>query len=303
VTSAPAPGWYPDPAGDDELFRWWDGGAWTSATSGVPLPSGPVGLGSSRPNGPPAPRPVEMRRPDPLPAHSASAVRVTMILASGFTLLVLAAVGAGLLLRRDPGSSVPAGRGAPLPSAAAARSSAVPLLGRLDESSRLASIGPASLTLPGAPYELSDDPLTVSGFDAFFVADAPVHGRYDGMHTWSAAVALAHLDPATGDVRGVDEAGPVVIGRLSRQMFDGYRTTVGSLSSTATSVDGHPGVLVTAEVRYRIAGLPSRFDRVSALVVELPDGSYVAAITSVPDDAEAGLSELASRSLYSLTVS
>jgi hypothetical protein len=42
---------------------------------------------------------------------------------------------------------------------------------------------------------------------------------------------------------------------------------------------------------------------VSAFVVELPDGSYVAAITSVPDDAEAGLSELASRSLYSLTVS
>jgi len=33
VTAAPLPGWYPDPAGVADLYRWWDGVGWTDAIS------------------------------------------------------------------------------------------------------------------------------------------------------------------------------------------------------------------------------------------------------------------------------
>ena len=37
----PSPGWYPDPAGRPGHIRYWDGQAWSSATSAQPEPAGP----------------------------------------------------------------------------------------------------------------------------------------------------------------------------------------------------------------------------------------------------------------------
>jgi hypothetical protein len=51
------PGWYPDPGGGQGLFRYWDGKAWSAATSpnpGAPAPSqGLVGGGTPQPGGQP----------------------------------------------------------------------------------------------------------------------------------------------------------------------------------------------------------------------------------------------------------
>ncbi|MEA2123326.1 MAG: hypothetical protein QOI80_108 [Solirubrobacteraceae bacterium] len=38
ATTAPAPGWYPDPARPDEQLRWWDGSTWSAYTTDVPQP-------------------------------------------------------------------------------------------------------------------------------------------------------------------------------------------------------------------------------------------------------------------------
>ncbi len=43
MSAAPRPGWYPDPAGTPDLFRWWDGGDWAEAISESPrAPSPPL---------------------------------------------------------------------------------------------------------------------------------------------------------------------------------------------------------------------------------------------------------------------
>ena len=38
ATSAPAPGWYPDPRGGEDCLRWWDGAAWSTFTTDPPEP-------------------------------------------------------------------------------------------------------------------------------------------------------------------------------------------------------------------------------------------------------------------------
>lgn len=38
ATTAPSPGWYPDPSEPERHLRWWDGGGWTSYVTDVPQP-------------------------------------------------------------------------------------------------------------------------------------------------------------------------------------------------------------------------------------------------------------------------
>ena len=59
---SPVAGWYPDPAGQPDTERYWDGAAWTQATR-------PVGGGAPPPPPPPAPAP-----PQPTPEVAAAPV-------------------------------------------------------------------------------------------------------------------------------------------------------------------------------------------------------------------------------------
>ena len=296
MTTAPRPGWYPDPAGSDELLRWWDGQDWTDRVS----------------NSAAAPPPLETENEagshswlssDERVSRSRSALRPWLALGSAFAVFLAAGLGVGLMIWREPGArTADLSSGATTPRAVAGVRTAP--VGRLDESTGVATIGPASMTLPGSPYELYDDPVAVRGvLDAFFVANASVHDDYDGSHSWSATVGLAHLSPELASESGLQQPGSRAMLRLSRELFGGHRTTVRRLSSSERSVDGHPGALFTADVYYAIPHLPSRFDTVSALMVRLDDGSLVLAVSSVPNDASPQVKDLAAASLGTLTVS
>ena len=72
---------------------------------------------------------------------------------------------------------------------------------------------------------------------------------------------------------------------------------------TDHSVDGNAGLLLRAQVHYDVHQLPSRYDELSVVAVELDDGSVVLAASSVPDDATPDVVAGAVGALESLTVS
>jgi hypothetical protein len=231
----------------------------------------------------------------PRPAAEASTRRTILVLSVGLALFVTASVGLGLVIWRDPTnetSTGPADRALPADAAAA---------GHLDESNRTAAIGDVTMVLPGAPYSLYPDPLQLTGvLQSVFSASAPVHERYDGRHTWSAAVLLGRLPAAVnGDL---EAQGRVTAQQLSESIFDGHPTRLVDVRTSDHAVEGQAGLLVTGRVKYAIDELPSRYDTLTVLLVGLDDGSVVVAATLVPDDTDAALARQAAAALDSVTI-
>src|SRR5207344_2423182 len=166
-------------------------------------------------------------------------------------------------------------------------------IGYLDERTRTATIGPASLTMPGDPYVLSPHPMAIQGvLDLLFWAAAPVHIRYDGKHDWSSGVLLGRVaeQDSAGDLQ---TEGRLALDRLSQAIFDKQPTELKRVTWQQRTVDGQPAMLLSAQVHYSVDRLPSRYDTVTALLVRLDDGSLIIAASSVPDDADSDVARQA----------
>lgn len=289
MTNAPRPGWYPDPAGASDAYRWWDGETWTEHLSESPNSAMPDSAAATA---------VATRRRSPLTTIVALILVVALFLSAG--------VWVGLWLwdsgsAQRSGAPEAAGRTSAPRSPTLATPSEPP--GQLDERNRTATIGTASMQLPDEPYELHSDPISIRDvLDPAFMAEAEVHERYDSEHDWSAMVALAALDPATAAQPDLEGAGKATLARLAVVLYGKHVTKVTRPRVADRSIDNHPGVEFTAEVHYAVDRLPSRYDTVRAIVVKLEDGTVVAAISSVPDDADPALTRLAEKSLDSLTI-
>jgi Protein of unknown function (DUF2510) len=290
VTVAPRPGWYPDPAGAAGLYRWWDGIHWADVTS------------DSANAPPPLPVQAEPVTGDIAARRRASPLRVSAALMLGFALFVSASIGLGVMLWHGPSSTSAQrapGHPADLPSPGSLGTDPV---GYLDERTRKATIGSASLTLPGHPYVVSRDPMAIRGvLDLLFWASAPVHTRYDGKHDWSSGVLLGRVAESSSQ-GNLETEGTIAVHRLSNAIFDRHPTELTGLKWYEHAVDGRQGMLFSARVQYAVNKLPSRYDTVTALVVKLDDGSLIMAATSVPNDADPEIARQASDSLRTLTI-
>ena len=307
MTNAPRPGWYPDPAGASDAYRWWDGETWTdhlSESANAPAPSPTPSLAPAlTPSLAPAltsgtDEPAAPRRRSPFRVAVALIVVIAMFLGAGLGVgLWLWDVGTGGTRgETDTGGRTSAPRG---PVSAAP----VEPPGQLDESTRTATIGAASLELPDDPYRLQADPMRVRGvLDPLFMADAEVHDRYDGEYDWDAMVALAAVDPDLAAQPDLASTGRQTMARLAAAIYGTKVTKVTRQQVADRSIDGCAGLEFTADVHYAVDRLPSRYDRVRAVVVKLDDGTVVAAISSVPNDADDELSELAEKALDSLSI-
>jgi len=227
-------------------------------------------------------------------------VRVVTVLTLGFALFVSASIGLGLVIWRDSSNtSTPRAVGAPagLPSGRGTDP-----IGYLDERSKTATIGPASLTMPGDPYVLSPDPMAVRGvLDLLFWASAPVHVRYDGKHDWSSGVLLGRVAVA-GNADDLQTEGTLAVRHLSQAIFDQHPTELKGMTWKQRTVDGQPAMLFSAQVHYSVDRLPSRYDTVTALLVKLQDGSLIMAASSVPNDTDSDVARQAGDALGTLKI-
>jgi hypothetical protein len=223
-------------------------------------------------------------------------VRIAVVAAMGFVLFAGAGVLIGLVIWHEPAAT----DATPTDRVGSALTTAHGVTGRLDESTRQASVGGATMVLPDDPYVLDPNPKHVDGLiDVIFLANAPVHTDYDGRNDWLATVALVQLSPdaAGSDLQRVGES---AMRRLSRLFFAHHATRLSDLRVADRSVDGHPGMEFSAEVHYTIEHLSSTYDRVVVRMVQADDGTVVAAISSIPGDAGPDLAKQAARSLDSL---
>lgn len=278
MTTTPRPGWYPDPA-DDAGYRWWDGESWTDETADhayAPSPGEVVPAGASRG-----------------PSRLVRAVAWTLVVA----LVLTTAAGAVVLIWPNPQAGT---SGSPETTEATEATSG----GQLDERARRASIGPVTMDLPPRPYKVSGSAHKVPGvLDVVFLAEAALHPRTEQHKGWSAMTCLALVHDGLADGLDLDEDSFTVVKKLATRIYGAAGpTAITDIDSAQYSVDGHPGVRVTARVHYAISGLPSRYDDVTAVLVGLDDGSVVVALSSVPDDASDEVRRLAAESLESLRV-
>ncbi|MDN5760792.1 MAG: DUF2510 domain-containing protein [Microlunatus sp.] len=274
MTTTPRPGWYPDPA-EDAGYRWWDGTAWTEETADHAYAPSPGGGTSAS-----APRP---------PSAMVRVVAWTLVVA----LVLATAAGALLLLWPNPQAGT-----VDRPDTTEARAG-----GQLDERARRASIAGVTMDLPGPPYEVSKSTHRVPGvLDVVFIAEAPIHLRTAQHPGWTAMTCLASVDERIAGDDDLDEGAEATLAGLATKLYGSAPSTIADVEVSDHAVDGHPGVLVTARVHYEIAGLSSRYDDVTAVVVRLDDGSVVVALNSVPDDASEPVRTLAAKSLASLRI-
>lgn len=217
------------------------------------------------------------------------------MVALGIVLVAGAGVGIGMMVWQEPTTTA-------AQAARSVRAASDAAIEGLDAATRRATLGSATMTLPPEPYVLYPDPVELDGVvNVIFLANADVHPNYDEGRDWQATVALAEI---SSDLAGADlePAGGRVLQELGQQFFGGHPTKITHLRSADRAVDGWPGMEFRADVYYSADGLPSRYDRVVVWLVRGDDGALVAAISSVPNDAAAQLTDLALNAIDSLTV-
>jgi hypothetical protein len=228
-------------------------------------------------------------------------VRAIAVITVGFAVFIGVSVAAGMLIWGDSPAGTAARGGRALSAASPSVAETAPT-GQLDRTTRTAVIGPASLVLPDDPYVVHPDPMPLEGvLDLFFWAGATVHPNYDGRHSWSSAVLLGRVSasPVGADL---EAQGQLTMQRLSQTFFGQHRTTLGKVTWSDHSVDGHPGMVFSAQVHYSVKNLPSRYDTVTALLVRLDDGSIIVAATAIPNDTDPNVARQARDSLGTLSI-
>lgn len=281
-------GWYPDPGGEPDRYRYWDGSRWSPETVRDP----------SRP--PPAPASSSARR-------GLSATVIVLV-----AVVVLASLITGWLVR-ESGSGRPYTNEV-LPS--------VSLSGGDDSSpdptpqapSRSASPRGDGLCVRGEPNTRDAAPADgrVHGGNLSFPAAAEfdragneprfsfawdVSQQIRGVHDrpgWIAQLAVGRVRAADGFDDGARRVAEQLIRcTVTSNMYEPYDPSRRDRRSAAFDLGGARGWLLETDITVRVSGLPFAGDRVHLIVV--PDGDDYGFFFSATPIGDAGLAAVADR--------
>jgi hypothetical protein len=295
-------GWYPDPGGVPNLYRYWDGQAWSAATSPNPQaappppglvqglagaggpsgsygqtstgqnPSGQSAYGQGQP-GAYASFQTTQQRKSPVGWWIAAAALLVVIIVIG--VIAVRAIGGSAGATGGGGGSQPSQDVCPT-------STAQPSAAQPDANDGRVHGGPISYPRLGSPWS---GPLTDTRVP--FGRDVQKQQvmdqeNYDGQgNSWVASVLVAEL--MAGDGFYTPEQGAQIVVRCILGAFYGNNPVTSDVKvNQATTVDGHEAWLVESQLSFDIPNLVAKGELLIVAVVNAGEtsGLYYA---SIPD--------------------
>lgn len=295
-------GWFADPSGKINTFRWWDGAAWTRWLSADPAAPDPGAVLVAEPPAP-APLPADSAPSDDTTAYAPPdpADRVVRLPAAaavivGGVLLAIIAVGAIISLTADRPLTGPAV--APPPPTEA------PPAVLFDPASRAVTADELKVVLPVSPFTCDPRPRDVpSLFTSALSCSALVHADYDDKNDWTATTGVGVLDEDVRSAKDLREMAARTGSGLLRRNYTVEDVTIKKVKNAPfpdVAPDGRAR-RVTAELHVSYPDLPSDYDRMTVAVFELESGEHVAWWALEPDDSPRAVTEALEASAATVT--
>lgn len=174
----------------------------------------------------------------------------------------------------------------------------------LNGKTRKITVGSFSALVPGSPYTFDNNVLNYPPMlSAGVLATAPVNVKYDGEHTWFAALAIGELDPGVIAEGNEKKTADQVFAGLISINFSDYKTKTSAITTKTIKLPGTDrAATAQGRVSYQIKGVPSGYDQVSVLVVKITGGPWVGWMSSRPEKASSQVKKALQESIDSIKV-
>jgi len=304
-------GWYPDPGGGQGLYRYWDGRAWSAATSpnpsspppaqgfvGTPTPSvgtqpgsgqpvaagqpygqlgsgqpsyGPQGYGSN-PSSAYANFQQTQKKKSPVGWWIVGAVLV-VVLAIVAVVAVRAVSGGG-----GVGSGIPGGPASQ--DACPAEKTATPPPTSPPNDGRVHG-GPLSYPLLGPPWNAPEGDTRVPFGSDVQSQNVLVESMYQPTKSWVASVLVGELQAGDGFFTP-EQGSQIVVKCILGKFYDNNPVTSDVKVNEAATIDGHEAWIVESQLSFDIRGLQTKGELLIVAIVAngATSGLYYA---SIPD--------------------
>jgi hypothetical protein len=300
------PGWYPDPGGGQGLFRYWDGKAWSAATSpnpSAPPPSQSLVGGPPQQGGQPSGQGGQPQGQGGQPAYGqspygqdygSSAYANYQELEkkkspigwwiAGAALVIGIIIVAVIAIRAVTGGSDTGTTGGPVaqPSqdACPPQSTASPEPAPSPPADGRVHGGPVSYPQLGSPWSAPQTENRVPFGTDVRTQMVPVETDYDGSGSnWVAQILVGELQ--AGDGFFTPEQGAQIVVKCILGSFYGDNPINSNVTvNEKTTIDGHEGWLVESKLTFDIVGLETKGELLIVAIVSAGNrsGLYYATI-------------------------
>ncbi len=269
-------GWYPDPASDDQICRWWTSAGWTD-------------LLSSDPDAPPPPPDARLRLVTPAPRRKPARRRVALVISTVVVAVLL--VGAATAGNLKQGPVLP--RGA-IPTGAA--STAAPAWSMAaDHTLRFGSV--ATGMLPGKPFPDPTQPKPLFGFAGQATYVSLVVEKPD----WSAVVLTGSVDSDLVADSPLSTAGSV-LSHIQMSEYENLKTTPSDQQVTPVAgLGADVACQLSVRLNYTKPGIRSRYDEVKIIVFRVDPAHFSMWFSNVPEFSAASVKTAVETARASIT--
>jgi hypothetical protein len=165
---------------------------------------------------------------------------------------------------------------------------------------RTARLGNVAVSMPGKPYECPGAPGEAAPiFTSGLACNATVHSEYNGSDDWSATAGFGSVSEALTKPAAEDTA-EAVFRQLRTAVFSNHKTTVRNQKTEEVDLSGRPVPVVSGEVHYKVAGVPSSYDRMIVIALPVEGGGYAVYFSSRPNDTSQPTLDVLNRSISTL---